>query len=157
MPPQLSLTVVPGRLAVDVDDDRIFFRRIERARPDQPAVDLDAVADIDLEDLGAAGEHGPDLRLEFGVVLEHADDGVLRKPDQFGQAGRVEAGVAVERPAAVRRDVVGMRAASVGRRHPFGFPAAVEARAVEIPLRGVLGRGDVVQPSARFVDAGDRT
>ena len=51
-----------GRLAVDVDDDRIASRGSKMRRLEHPAVEHDAVADVDREELDRAGEHRRERR-----------------------------------------------------------------------------------------------
>lgn len=59
---------LPG-LSVDVEDDRIFFCRIEVGRPDHPAVE-DYVTYVYLEEFFGTWIQGGESGGEFMIVLE---------------------------------------------------------------------------------------
>ena len=68
----------------------------------------------------------------------------------------VEPGPAVDRPARAGRELIGVGARLVPGREPLRRPLPVEPDPEEVALGGVVGRCDVVEPSAGLVHAGDR-
>ena len=120
------------------------------ARLDQPPVDGRVVAHRDMHHLGAAGDDLPHLGLLGGVVVEHADHFVVRQADQVGLARRIESRHAVESPVAIRRDVVSVRPRLVLGSHAFRL-RSVQTGAIEVPLRPIFRRCDVIQPAARLI------
>ncbi len=62
----------------------------------------------------------------------------------------------MKRVAAVRRDRVLVRSRELARRDADRLAAAVERRAIQIPLRRVLRRRDEIRRPALLVDAGER-
>src|SRR5439155_6429378 len=65
--------------AIDIKKDGIAGRRIEIRRLDEPGVELDAAADVDLTELGRAEPQTGDFRFERGVVHDRADQMNLRQ------------------------------------------------------------------------------
>ena len=59
--------------------------------------------------------------------------------DEIGDRRHIEGRPGVEGEAAIGREGVAVRARLVGRRQPFGGAGAVESRAEEVSLRGVVG------------------
>ena len=101
---------LPRRLAVDVRDERILLRRIEGRRLDHVAIELDAVADIDAEELRRRIQQRLHLRGDRRRIGQRAHRLVARQLDHLGDRRLLELRIGVERQLAVRRDVVAMRA-----------------------------------------------
>ena len=75
--------------------------------------------------------------------------------DEIGDGRQIRTGVGVECPMGAGRNVVYVRPGSIRRAHAFGFGASIEARAIKITLRRVVGRGYEIEPAAFFVGAID--
>jgi hypothetical protein len=91
-----------GRLAVDVDDERVFLGRVEIGRQDPPAVDLDALADVELEKLGPLPSQGLDLGLEACVGGQGPDSPAVGQPDELGHGRQIEPAEGVKGPTGRR-------------------------------------------------------
>ena len=89
------------------------------------------------------------------VVGQRAHDAVIRQADEIDARRHVGARKRVERPASVRRNPIGVRAARAGRRHALDAAAAVEPRAIEEPLGRRARRCDQIRPAAGDVDRRD--
>ena len=139
-------------LAVDVDEQRPAPARIEVRGLDAPGVQQDPLADVDPEEAGGTGLQLVQPRAQSRVVLDHALARVSGQAHQLDQGGRSEGGVGVEGPPAIGRDPIGVRARLLHRGQPLGLPAAVQPDPIQVALRGILGRGGVVQPAALLVD-----
>ena len=146
---------LPRRLAVDVRDEGILLRRVEGRRLQHVAIELNAFADVDAEELRRRIEQRLHLRHHRGRVGQRAHRLVARQLDHLRQRRLLELRVGVERQLAVRRHVVAMRARLIGRRHALGRAAPVEFRSIEIPLAGIVRRGAEVHPAGLLVEAGD--
>ena len=140
-----------GRLAIDIHQHRILLRGIKIARLDHPGVHHHAAADVELEELGGPREEWLEPGGQSGVVLQHADAPVFRQLHQIGHRRLVEGGIGVERPTAVGRKHIAVRAGLIRRRQPFGRAGSIEARAVKVALRRVGRRGEVVKPSVLVI------
>ena len=92
---------LPGRLAVDEDEQRVFSGGIEVPWLDHPGVHLDAVADVELEEVGRPGDERLHGSSEGGVVLEHPEASVTWQRDEIGDRRRIEGRSGVEGEAAV--------------------------------------------------------
>src|SRR5207245_3122868 len=68
--------------AVDIEKHGIARRGIETRRLDEPRIELDAAADVDLTELGRAESQAGDFRLERRVVHERADQVVIRQTNE---------------------------------------------------------------------------
>ena len=146
---------LPRRLAVDVRDERIFLRRVEGRRLQHVAIELNAFADVDAEELRRRIEQRLHLRDHRGRIGQRAHRLVARQLDHLRQRRLLELRVGVERQLAVRRHVVAMRARLIGRRHALGRAAAVELRSIQVALAGVVRRGAEVHVAGLLVEAGD--
>ena len=144
------------RLAVHVEQHRILLRRVEVGRLHHPRVELDAAADVDLQELDRPLLECRELRLERVVVDERARDLVRRQPHQVGRPAACPTTTPCESRSA-RRGRCRSRAcprAAGGRRAARGSPP-VEPDAPEEHLRRVLGRRVEVEPAALRIDVRD--
>ncbi len=146
---------LPRRLAVDVRDERILLRRVERRRLQHVAIELHALADVDAEELRRRIEQRLHLGDHRGRIGQRAHRLVARQLDHLRQRRLLELRVGVERQLAVRRHVVAMRARLIGRRDALGRAAAVELRSIQIALAGIVRRGAEIHVAGLLVEAGD--
>jgi hypothetical protein len=126
-----------GRLAIDVHEHRILLRRIKIAWLDHPRIHHHAAADVELEELGRPHDERLDPGGSSGVVLHDAHAPVFRQLHQVSDRRLVKGGISVERPAAVGRKRIIVRAGLVRWRQALGRAGSIQARAVKIALRRV--------------------
>ena len=98
------------------------------------------------------GDRGLGPAPDLLVVLQDPNDTMLREADQFGYRGGVEGGVRVKGPPKVGREVI-----EVGSRLVFGSNSlrlfgAIQPDPVEVPLGGVAGRGEEIEPALPLID-----
>ena len=125
----------------------MFALRVRLRRPDTPRVESDSAADLNAEELGRGLLEGSDFFAELRVVREHAHDAVVGQVDECHDRRGREIRVGVDRPLCVGGNIIRVPAGLTSGRKALGR-AAVEARPVEVALRGVGRRGGVVEPAA---------
>ena len=104
------------------------------------------------------GSSSASFFLSAALSVKQLDPLVARQADQLDERRRVGGRIVVDGPPAVGRDLVIVRARLILGRHPLAA-LAVEADAVEVLLRRVLGRGREVdrgRTSGRSPRSGSR-
>ena len=147
--------VLGGRLAVDVDEDGILLGRVEARRLQAPAVEHDALADLDAEELAPIARQGVQLGPELRVAGQRLHDLVVGQAHQLGDRRPAERGERVDGPPCARRELIGVRPRLVQRGDARRLARSVGRHTEEIALRGVLGRGHEIDDRSRIVDADD--
>ena len=138
-------------LSVNVDEQRVLFRRIEVRRLDAPRVELDAFRNPHAEELGGRTRQRGDPFLELLVLLQHADLLVVRQRDELGDRRLAKRRPRVEGPSPVGGGLIRMGARPTRGRETLEV-ASVEPAPVEVALRRGIGRCDEVDPLVLLVD-----
>ncbi len=159
-----QVTPAPGvlgrltrRLAVDVHQQRIDPRGVEICWLDHPTIDRDSIRHRHLEEFTGTGDDRCHRRPLFGVVDECPHDPTRRQLHQLYHRGAVEVRVGMKSPAGVGGNPVRVPTRRGRRRHPDrgGGLLSIEPRAIQIALRRVVRRRDVVEPLTGLVQRRD--
>ncbi len=135
------------RFAVNIEQHRITFLRIEVGRLHHPTVELHTLADVDFEELRRRLLQLRDAFLSLFVIDQRSRHAVLRQTHHFRHRNFVEARVNMNRDLAARRDVVTMHTGNTRRRQSFFPSAALNANAIQVTLRCVFRRSKKVDPA----------
>src|ERR1044072_2098703 len=126
------------RLAINVEQHWITFLAVEVMRLHHPAVELNAVTNIDFEKLRRSLFQLREPILRLLVIDERSCHCVLRQGHDLSHRNLVEGGIEMNREVAARRDVVTMHTRNVRGRQSFFLARAVDAYTIEITLRRIV-------------------
>ena len=84
-----------GRLAVYKNKDRVFFRGIKIRRLHHPAVQRDAVANIELEEFGGSVEKHGCIGAKIGIIFQYPRGTMGGKLYKIGDRCNVSTGIDV--------------------------------------------------------------
>lgn len=94
------------RFAVDVDEYRVFFGRVEVGGLHEPGIGGEAVSEIELQELGGIGSEGLGDVMEVGIGFQDANGAMGWEFDQIDDGRSVEGRVGVEGEFGIGREVV---------------------------------------------------
>ena len=136
---------LPGGFTIGVEQQRVLLVGLEVGGRQHPGIERLALASLDPHQFDLGATQGLELRLQLGVVLQHAHHFVPGQPHQCMHRRRGEGRMRVHGEFTQRVNLVRVPARGVGRGDPL-LCRAIEPGPMQVPPGRLVGGSREIDP-----------